>query len=755
MPTAQAANAASAPSDVRTMLRELQDETILLVLPALYLSSLALFGLATGLSDLSQALVPCLAAFATGALVWALRRLHYLAAAWVLVIGCINIDLLAVRAWGSSICLLALPVGLAALFVSLRGGVLTAAACSALLLYAPTALIPANGELRTVAALGAWGAVGLAWLSLRPLLTTLQWAWSGYQQNRSLLEEARDQRLQLKQALADLADANLQLTRLNRLADGLRQAAEDARRAKEQFVANVSHELRTPLNMVIGFSETILQAPESYGAHIPPSLLADLRVILRNSQHLAALIDDVLDLSQIEAGQMALTKEHTDLAEIVEAATVAVRPLFASKGLSLEARVEEDLPPVYCDRTRIREVLLNLLSNAGRFTERGGVSLRVWRERNDIAVSVADTGPGIDPRDKDRLFRPFEQLDGSLRRRHGGTGLGLAISKSFVELHGGQMWLESQVGQGTTFYFRLPIEPATPVAAGASQWLRADWEYEQRTRLPQVRPPAVRPRMVILERGNSLQRLLTRYFDQAEIVSTRSLEEARQALRVPAQALLINEEAVGEALQRLSAEGQLPEDTPVIICSTPGAHEAALALGAADYLVKPIPRDALQAAMNRLDVRGKTVLVVDDEPEAARLFRRMLNSFGRGYRVLTTSEGRQALQMLRDERPDVLLLDLVMPDMDGYQLLAEKELDPDIRDIPVIVISAQDPAGIHAASSDGQGRVAQGGDAPAASRPAVTSAIAITRAGGIAMPQLIACIKVFGGALPDPKSRNC
>ena len=497
MPAAQATKTTTALSEMRTMLRELQDETILLVLPALYLASLALFVLASGLDDLSQALVPCLVAYPMGAAVWVLRRFSYRAAAWTLVAGCIAIDLLVARAWGPAICLLALPVGLAALFVSVRGGALTAAVSSALLLYAPPLLIPANGELRAVAGIGTWGAVGLIWLSLRPLLTALQWSWSGYQQNRSLLEEARDQRVQLKQALADLADANLQLTRLNRL-------TEDLRRTAEQFVANVSHELRTPLNMVIGFSETILQAPESYGSRIPPSLLADLRVILRNSQHLAALIDDVLDLSQIEAGQMALTKERTALAEIVEAATVAVRPLFASKGLTLEAEVEDKLPSLFCDRTRIREVLLNLLSNAGRFTERGGVSLRAWQERGDIVVSVADTGPGIDARDKDRLFRPFEQLDGSLRRRYGGTGLGLAISKSFVELHGGRMWLESSVGRGTTFYFRLPIEPAPPAAASVSQWLRADWEYEQRNRLPEVRPPVVHPRMVILERGDTL-----------------------------------------------------------------------------------------------------------------------------------------------------------------------------------------------------------------------------------------------------------
>ena len=172
--------------------------------------------------------------------------------------------------------------------------------------------------------------------------------------------------------LEDLASANVQLARLNQLAQGMRHAAEDARRAKEEFVANVSHELRTPPNMIVGFSEMMLQAPQTYGKKIPSALLADLAVIQRNSQHLSSLIDDVLDLSQIEVGKMALTKERVAFQEVVQAAVTAVRPLFDSKGLHLKTEVPGDLPLVFCDRTRIREVVLNLLSNAGRFTEHGG-----------------------------------------------------------------------------------------------------------------------------------------------------------------------------------------------------------------------------------------------------------------------------------------------------------------------------------------------------------------------------------------------
>ncbi len=336
-----------------------------------------------------------------------LRRLHYLLAAWTLVLGYAG-ALIYIAAWQRLppvLCLLALPAGLAALLVSPAGGVLAAAGISLILLPIRPPFLPSDRTLLLTATIGAWGTVGLVWMTSYPLLTTVEWSWSSYQRSRSLLERTRDYQVQLKQTLADLAEANIQLTRLNRLAQALRQSAEEARQAKEEFVANVSHELRTPLNMIIGFSEMIVRAPQTYGAGIPPTLLADLAVILRNSQHLSSLIDDVLDLSRVEAGRVGLTKERVGLHEVVEGAMTAVRPLFESKGLSLQAAVATDLPAALCDRTRIRAVLLNLLSNAGRFTEQGGVTVRAWQEEDSIVVSVADSGPGISAEDKERIFQ--------------------------------------------------------------------------------------------------------------------------------------------------------------------------------------------------------------------------------------------------------------------------------------------------------------------------------------------------------------
>lgn len=552
------------------------------------------------------------------------------------------------------------------------------------------------------------------------------WSWNHYQRNSRQLEEARDRQLQLNQALADLAQANEQLTRLNQLAQGLRQLAEDARAAKEQFVANVSHELRTPLNMIVGFSETMLQAPESYGGKIPPALLADLAVIYRNAEHLSALIDDVLDLSQIEAGEMAITREPVHLAALVEGAVTAARPLFDSKQLYLETEVPADLPVIECDPTRIREVLLNLLSNAGRFTEQGGVRVTARCEGATLVVAVADTGAGIPAEGLRKLFQPFYQIDGSIRRRFGGTGLGLSICKRFIELHDGKIWVESAPGSGTTFYFSLPLAEPTPLAEDFLRGMTPGWEYHQRTR-PSVAPlPTSRPRFVVLEPGNGLQRLLDRYLDQLEIAPVSDIAAAHAELaRVPAQGLLVNGASVGSVLEQLQLAATLPAATPALICSIPSLDELAVEAGAAHHLVKPVARDKLLAALDQLGITEGTVLVVDDEPDALQLFGRMLASYHRGYRVLLARDGREALAILQEVRPAVILLDLIMPGMDGFQLLAERNREPALQQIPVVVISAQDPT----------------------RQPIVSNALAITQGGGLSVRQLLKCIEFIATQL--------
>jgi CheY-like chemotaxis protein len=450
-------------------------------------------------------------------------------------------------------------------------------------------------------------------------------------------------------------------------------------------------------------------------------LLADLAVIHRNAEHLSALIDDVLDLSQIEAGQMAVTRELVPFREIVESAVTAVRPLFASKQLALETDVPADLPLIFCDRTRIREVLLNLLSNAGRFTEQGGVQVRATLVDEALVVSVADTGTGISDEGIRKLFQPFYQVDGSIRRRFGGTGLGLSISKRFIELHDGKIWVESQAGTGSTFFFRLPILPPAPLDTHFLRGVTPGWEFLQRTQPSTAPKPDVRPRFVVFEKEGALQRLLTRYMDGVEVAPVSGLSQALHELeREPAHALLINTASVSTMLEELSPATALPTGTPVFICSAPGVDDWSNELGAIYRLVKPVARDALLAVLDRLAIPvGATILIVDDEPDALQLFGRMLNSFERAYRVLVARDGQEALAILQTIQPAVLLLDLIMPHMDGFQLLAERSRSARLQAIPVVIISAQDPA----------------------RQPIVSSTFAIAQGGGLSMRQLLKSIE--------------
>jgi signal transduction histidine kinase/DNA-binding response OmpR family regulator len=579
----------------------------------------------------------------------------------------------------------------------------------------------------------AGGAVAgmMGWSVTQSLLTVAQWSLSSYEQARQRMAEAQEHRLELKQAQEDLVRANRELARLSDHLKAMYQVAEEARRAKEEFVANVSHELRTPLNMIIGFSEMITQSPQIYGDDVPPALLSDIDAIYLNSQHLSRLVDDVLDLSQVEAGRMALSKEWTFLPNIIRAAARAVRDLLDSKGLYLELDLPADLPPVFCDSIRIRQVVLNLLSNASRFTEQGGVRIQATQEGNRVVVSVTDTGPGIAPQDQERLFEPFQQLDSSIRRRHGGSGLGLSISKRFVEMHGGKMWLESEVEIGTTFHFSLPLD-VSPLAISvnvddARRWFSpySEYEYKIHRGRSKAEAPVVLPRVVVLEDGETLQRLLARYLDGYEVSSVRDVQEAIHELnRSPAQALIINMPSPAGSSNGLEGLTSLPYGTPAISCWVPGTDEIAQHMGAVRYLVKPIARDTLLATLEDLGEEIKSVLVVDDQPDVLQLFARMLSSGKQHYRVLRAESGQRALSLLQ-RRPDVMLLDLIMPGMDGFQLLQEKERDASVRDIPVVIVSSRDPEG----------------------EPIVSDHLTISRAGGLSLRNLLACIQAVSEIL--------
>lgn len=672
-----------------------------------------------------------------GVVLWLLpEHLRLAQAIWLLGIGAVmTIALATFRNPLLGLFYALLPL-LGGVILGWPAGLLLEGIVVVLMVWGLSLITPANPVWRGVdlrmVIIVAGGILGLVgWTVTQTFFRATRWSMVQLGRARARMEDAFDQRLELQQTQEDLLEANRELARLSDRLRIMHQMAEEARQAKQAFVANVSHELRTPLNMIIGFSEMIPKLSQVYGTELPPSLLSDIAAIRRNSQHLSKLVDDVLDLSQIESGRMTLSKAWCSLPVIINEAVAATRVMFESKELYLRANVPEALPDIYCDSTRIRQVVLNLLSNAGRFTERGGVEINVSHESERVLICVTDTGPGISEIDKGRLFEPFQQLDSSIRRRYGGSGLGLSISKHFVELHEGKMWLESQEDVGTTFCFSLPIR--TPLSDeldpnDVRRWFNPyeSYEYYERTRRTKAPLPDVKPRFLVMDEGEALLKLLDRYVPQIEVIPVESVEGAIAELhRSPARALLVNASPYDD--KRVSPEhlNELPYNTPSMTCWVPGMDDTVRRLGVARYLVKPVTRDILLETLRALKTPIETVLLVDDEPEVLRLFARMLAVAPEAYRILQTTNGQRALNLLRERHPDVVLLDLVMPGMDGFQVLEAKAQDPDIQHVPVVVTSSQDPTG----------------------EPIVSNTLSITRSGGLSSRDLVNCIQMISELL--------
>jgi signal transduction histidine kinase len=531
---------------------------------------------------------------AATALAWFLKsdRLLIAQIVWLTGLGLsIPLAIQLFQAPGIAVLGISLPL-LGSVLIGWPGGLSAEAALLAILVWLSQGQRMTHYRVDFLYAVAAGGVVAavLGWATTRAMLTVSEWALFSYNQARLEIGEAREQRLELKQIQEDLLLSNRELARLSNRLKAMNRIAEEARRAKEEFVANVSHELRTPLNMIIGFSDMIMQMPQIYGDKIPQPLLADVSAIQRNSQHLSKLVDDVLDLSQIEADQMMISKEWVDVTEVIDEACQTVSALFEQKGLYLRTDVPTALPTIRCDRTRIRQVIINLLSNAGRFTERGGVVVRAELERSQVAISVVDTGPGITEENQKRLFQPFQQVDSSIRRQYEGTGLGLAISKRFVEMHGGQIQLESEVNVGTTITFTLPRETPPQMAPtgeqNAARWFHSydEHTYNPRTRGTQAPAPKPTPKFVLVEPGETLKRLIGRYAPHIETLSTSTPKEALEVLnQSPAQAMIINTPPIPDKETMMQQLRDLPYGTPAMRCWVPTGDEEYKQLGWNDY----------------------------------------------------------------------------------------------------------------------------------------------------------------------------
>ncbi|GAB4532508.1 MAG: hypothetical protein Kow0063_13130 [Anaerolineae bacterium] len=453
---------------------------------------------------------------------------------------------------------------------------------------------------------------------------------------------------------------------------------------KTQFLANMSHELRTPLNSIIGFSRVILKGIDGPLTEMQET---DLTAIYNSGQHLLGLINDILDLSKIEAGKMELNFDEVDLKPIIKGVMSSALGLVKDKPIELEQKVPEDLPKVWADSTRIRQVLLNLISNATKFTEEGKITLIADSDEEWVTISVTDTGVGIPEEKLESIFEEFTQVDGSTTRSVGGTGLGLPISRHFIEMHGGKITVESQIGVGSTFTITLPIH----IEKEPVQELAEDQQGERAS-------TAERHIVLSVDDDPGVISLYHRYLESEgyQVVGVTNSEEVlEKAIELQPFAItldiLMPAKDGWQVLRELKACPQT-RHIPIIICSIVGNEGLGFSLGAADYLIKPIMENELLAALSRLDQQEREeieVLVIDDQADDILLIRRMLEAQHR-YRVIEADGGQTGIDLVRQHKPDLIILDLMMPEIDGFAVLEALKREPDTRSIPVIVITAKE-----------------------------------------------------------------
>jgi len=530
-------------------------------------------------------------------------------------------------------------------------------------------------QVSGIALLAIWTTAVLSAITSRPTRVALAWVWRSYALAERRTAELRERQAELGRLAKSLTETCERLERLNADFDRERRAAEEARRLKGEFAAAISHELRTPLNLIIGFSEMMISAPHAYGGHpLPEAYRQDLEAIHRNASHISRLIDDVLDLSQIDAHRLALEKSWAFLPEIVESAVQTVASFYQHLGLSLALETPPNLPALHVDVGRTRQILINLLNNAARFTERGGVTIRSFLEDGNIVLGVSDSGVGIAPADLPYVFDEFRQV-GPRSSHRGGSGLGLAVCKRFAEMHGGFMWVESRVGEGSTFYLALPVGDPTII-------------IPVRREAPAL--PTSARRVAVLGRDMDTVRIFERYLDGYQVVPVRSLAEFRRRMKKePLQALIQTDSATFARIGATNASHSDTCDLPVFSCTLKTRRVMAEELGVVQYLVKPVSRERLVATVRQCAKQNRDVLIVEDDPELARLFGNFIKTSSRHYHVRTVSTGNAALAEARERRPDVVILDLLLPELDGYGVLNELRADPTLQSVPVVVVSAK------------------------------------------------------------------
>ena len=543
-------------------------------------------------------------------------------------------------------------------------------------------------------------------------------------------ELMQTQRDAIRRLNADLerrvAERTAQLATTNTELEEQYRRVQEADRLKSEFLANMSHELRTPLNGIIGFAELMHDGKVGPVSAQHKEFLGD---ILTSSRHLLQLINDVLDLAKVESGKMEFRSEPVDLAKLVSEVRDILRTLAATKRIRIDAEVDATLTGVVIDPAKLKQVLYNYLSNALKFTpDEGHVTVRVGPAASDtFRLEVEDTGIGIWPEDMSRLFVEFQQLDASAAKKYPGTGLGLALTKRVVEAQGGRVGVESVPGQGSTFAAVLPrvarIAPAADAEAPAAV-------------VPASKPGA--PTVLVIEDDAKDRAWLTRTLADAGFNFQTAATGAEAVARCRAQAfdavtldLILPDMSGWDLLRQIRAEGPNRE-TPVIVVTVVKEKSAAIGFQIQDFLIKPVTEEQLLESLEGMGLSpdgANKVLIVDDDPAALKLAETALR--GAGYHPVVSPDGAAGLKAAEAEHPDAVILDLLMPGMDGFQFLEAFRRTPRGRRTPVIIwtikdLTAEERARLRAAA---QAIVLKGEGAPARLVEEIRNHIATERTG--------------------------